>query len=514
VARDVACAAFFGAGLVWDAFSFAFRIPNLFRRLFGEGALSAAFVPIFSEYLETHEPEEAWRFAGRIGGALILVLSGILLVAEAGLLLLLGLRELSPRWHLALVLTAVMFPYMLFICLTAVAGAALNSLKHFAAPALAPVVLNVCWIATVIGVAPAVAGTARGQIFVVAAGIVVAGVLQLALQVATLTGKGFRWRLALEPFHPQVRRVVGRMAPVALGLAALQLNVLLDSVIAVGLAAPEGAETFTLAGFTVPYPMEIGANSVLYYGNRLMQFPLGVFGIALATAVFPTLSRHAARRDWSAFAGSVTRGLGAGLFVALPAGVGLILLRRPVIELLFQRGAFTAEMTARTARVLTAYAVAIWAYCALHLLTRAFYSLGRHGTAARVAASMVGVNLLLNLALVWPLREAGLAAATALSATIQAGVLLVLLHRIVPLTGLARLGGSLLRMLAATGCMAGAVLLVLWALPAGDGLAWRFVRALVPAAGGACAYLGVAAVLGSPELSMLLAAMRGRQERG
>ncbi len=511
LARDAVCAAFFGAGMVWDAFSFAFRIPNLFRRLFGEGALSAAFVPIFSEHLELKEPEEAWRMAGRVAGSLTLLLVGILLVGEAALTAALGLAPLSERWHLTLLLTAVMLPYMVLICLTGLAGAALNSLKRFAAPALAPVVLNVCWIAAVALVAPLVSADARVRIMVVSVAVVAAGVLQLVLQLVPLHRMGFRWRLSVSMLHPQVRRVAGAMAPVALGLGALQINVLLDGVLAISLAAPPGRESFHLLGLTLPYPMHVGANSVLYYGNRLMQFPLGVFGIALATAAFPTLSRQVARQDWDGFSQSVVRGLGAGIFIALPASVGLILLCRPLTALLFERGEFTAEMTTRTANVIAAYAVGMCAYFALHLLTRAFYSLGRQGTPALVGGCMVGVNLALNLALVWPLREAGLAAATSVSAALQAGVLLVLLRRHVPLKGFAQVVRGAGKTLMATTCMGAAVWGLLALLGPGGGLALKAARVLVPTAAGAAVFAGVAAALGSAELKVLYRSVRRRR---
>jgi len=508
VVRDIACAALFGAGMVWDAFSFAFRIPNLFRRLFGEGALSAAFVPMFTEHLVLRRPEEAWRLAGRVAGALTLVLCGVLLMGEAGLVAALGLVDLSARWRLALVLTAVLLPYMVLICMTALAGAVLNSMKHFAAPALAPVVLNVCWIAAVLVVAPMVSAEPQGRIMAVAGGILVAGVLQLGLQLAALRRFGFRWRLSFVFAHPQVRRVAAAMAPVALGLAALQINVVLDGVIAISLAAPAGKETFRLLGATLPYPMLIGANSALYYGNRLMQFPLGVFGIALATAVFPTLSRHAARQDWGSFSDAVMRGLGAALFIAIPASVGLLMLARPITALLFERGEFTAQMTARTAGVLVAYSVGIWAYFALHLLARAFYSLGRQATPARVAGAMVAVNLALNLALVWPLREAGLAAATSLSAMLQVVCLVVLLRRCTPLTGFSQLARGVLKTLAATGCMAGTVWGMLAVVPEGEELGARAIRGLLPAAVRAVVFILAAAALASPELKLLWGALK------
>jgi len=516
LARDCACAAFFGVGMVWDAFSFAFRIPNLFRRLFGEGALSAAFVPAFTEHLELRSREEAWQLAARIAGALLLVLMALSIAGEALLLSLLQWARLSARWRLALGLTAVMLPYMVLICLTALAGAALNSMRHFAAPALAPVVLNVCWIVAVVLVAPLLSEDTTARIYVVAVGILAAGVLQLALQVATLRAKGFRVHLSFEPMHRQVRRIAAAAAPVALGLAALQLNVLLDGVIAISLAAPEGKAGFTLLGASLRYPMQVGANSVLYYGNRLMQLPLGVFGIALATAAFPTFSAQAARQDWERLSRSIMRALGFVVFIGLPAGVGLILVRYPAIELLFDRGAFAAmpHSTERTAAVVLAYSTAIWAYCALHVLTRAFYGLKRPGTPAGIAAGMVGVNLVLNLALVWRFREAGLAAATAISATLQVLLLCRLLNRSVRLTGWKALGASVAKAAVATACMAAACQASMGLLPAASGdLVGSLLRLALPIAAGGITYLGVAALLRAKELTILVDQLRRRRAR-
>ncbi len=507
LARDCVCAAIFGAGPVWDAFAFAFRIPNLFRRLFGEGALSAAFVPIFTEYLELRDPAEARDLAGRVAGSLAAVLIALVAVGEGVLLGLLHFGGPAPRWELALALTAVLLPYALLICLTALAGAALNSLRHFAAPAAAPIVLNLCWIAAAAVAARWVSPDARVQIYVVAGGILVAGVLQLALQAAALRARGWvvRPRAALR--SPQVRRVAAGMAPVALGMAAFQLNVLLDSVIAISLAGPPGAE-FALLGRSLSYPMALGANSVLYYSGRLMQLPLGVFGVAIATAAFPALSSLAARREWPAFSAALRRSLGMVLFIGLPSGVGLMVLRRPIIELLFERGAFTPPMTMRTSAALLAYAAGLWAYCALHVLTRAFYSLKAPGVPARVAGAMVGANLALNLTLVWTMAEAGLAAATAVCAALQVGLLTYLLGRRVRLE-LAALGMSALKTAVATAAMAVACRQALAWLPADGSLAVKALRVAAPTAAGGAVYLLAAAVTGSEELRQIARRLRG-----
>ncbi len=509
VVRDCACAAYFGAGLVWDAFSFAFRIPNLFRRLFGEGALSAAFVPVLSEYLELRDQAEAERMSGRVAGALLVALLALLLGGELIVLGLWRYADLSVRWRLALALTAVMLPYMVFICMTALAGAALNSLRHFAAPAAAPIVLNVCWIVAIVVVAPRVSSDPRTRIFVVACAILVAGALQLALQVLALRRKGFRLKPVLALAHPEVRRVGGLMLPVALGMAAFQLNVLLDGVIAISLAAPPGAETFRLAGMTVTYPLEMGANSVLYYASRLMQLPLGVFGIAVATAAFPMLSAAAARKDWDHFAGAVMRSLRLVLFVGLPAGVGLILVGEPAVQLVFERGAFTADMTARAVPALAAYATAIWAYCALHVLVRAFYGLGHPALPARVAAWTVLLNLALNLALVWPFHEAGMAAATAACACLQVTVLYLLLRRRVPLRESQGLARTAWQTVVATSVMALACRGTLEAVPAvGQDIWTKLLRAGAPTGVGLLVFVVTAAALGSEDLSVITGRLR------
>ncbi len=517
VIRDAACAAFFGAGPVWDAFSFAFRVPNLFRRLFGEGALSAAFVPALTEYLELRSPEESERLTGRVAGALTVVLTALVLLGEVLVFGATVLFRLTPRWHLALSLTAVLLPYAVLICLTALAGATLHSLKHFAAPALAPVVLNVCWIVAVTGLAPLVTPDPRGRIFILAAAILVAGLLQLYLQLAALRRKGFRWRPRFDLLHREVAAVAGAMVPVALGLAAFQLNVLLDGVIAISLAGPP-EEGFRLLGVGLSYPMRVGANSVLYFGNRLMQFPLGVFGIALGTAVFPTLSGQAARRDFEAFGRSVVQGLRLVLFIGVPAGVGLIVLRRPVIQLIFERRAFTPAMTARTARVLLFYSLGIWAYCALHVLTRAFYSLKLPSVPAKVAGAMVALNLALNLTLVWPLQEAGLALSTAACAALQVCILYALLARRVSLEGMGKLLVTALKTAASTAAMALAAWKTLEVLPPDrPGLVFQLLRALLPALAGVVTYFAAATLLRTEQMGILLGALRsrhGKREEG
>ncbi len=504
--RDMACAAFFGGGLVWDAFSFAFRIPNLFRRLFGEGALSVSSLPVFTEYLETRTRGEAVRLIRAVSTAMILVLCICLL---AGLSFFIGLPFLAPlseRWRLAFALSAVLLPYMLFVCLSALAGAVLHSLRHFVVPAASSLILNGCWIVAVLVAAPLVSDNAREQIFVVAVGILIAGVVQLLSHLYALRRKGITYRPVFEFGNPGVRRIFAGMAPVALGMAAYQINVLLDGVIAISLAAPQGRETFSLFGRTLSYPMEVGANSALYFADRLMQFPLGIFGIALATAIFPALASCAAKKDWDGFSDTLTEGLGAVLFIAIPAGAGLALIGRPAITLLFERRAFTAQMSERTYMVLIAHSIGIWAYCGRHVMERAFFACGDRLTPVKIASFAIALNLCLNLIFIWFLAEAGLALATALCAMLQAGLLYVGMRKKTLSSVDGRLSRTLIKTAIATAFMVPACIAALYLLPsapAGSRTLGAALQVFGVAAAGISVYLIVARALGLHELRMI-----------
>ena len=408
--RDIVTARLFGTGSALDMFVLAFTIPNLFRRLFGEGALSAAFIPVFSGEVADPQRDENRLFAAVIT-ALAALLGVITLAGWAACAAALLFLPLSEDWRLFCVLLAIMLPYLPLICLTAVQGAALNVKGHFFVPALAPVLMNVCWI---------LAAWLFGDRFGVKAlsvGVVVSGILQYAAQVPLV----LRFRLRLRPLwdltQPGLRRVVRLMLPVAFGLGLYQVNVLVDRL---------------MAQFCVP---EERAISVLYFGNHLMQFPLGVLGMALATAVFPAYSRLSAEGDREGLMHTVNFALRTMLFMALPCMAVMIALRVPIVQVLFERKEFTAAATLRTARVLLYYGVGLWAFCGIHVLARAFYAQQDMRTPVRIAVMMVGLNVALNLILVWPMQEAGLALASAISAAGNMTLLLVALRRRLGFTG-------------------------------------------------------------------------------
>jgi len=515
--RDVATGALFGlrAAGVMDAFAIAFRIPNLFRRLFGEGALSAAMVPVLSRYLHTRDKPSAWRLASIVLTVSALALVAITLAGEGVIWLLWAAGQGSGRRDLVLGLTATMLPYAILICLVAEVSAVLHTLKHFAFPALAPVVLNVCWLTAVVLVAPAIADRPEQQVYVLAVAILVAGGIQLAMQALPLSRFGFQYRPRLELREPGFRQIIRTMAPMALGLAIVQINVLADSLIAWFFSSPGGsADTLYLLGRSVAYPMATGAAGSLYFAERLYQFPLGVFGVALATAIYPLLSEHAARGEHHRIPGDLAQGLRLVLFVGLPTSLGLMLLADPMVILLLQWGNFSPEDAARTARVVAFYGLGVWAYCGNLILVRGFYAIGDTRTPVKVGACMVALNLLLNLSLIWVLAEGGLALSTAVCAAIQLGILSLLVRRRLGALGAGAIGVSALRWLAASIVMGVVILVLLVVLPPAPAGARFWLRALrvgVPIGVGGAVCLIVARLLGATEIRELLEPIRQKR---
>ena len=493
--RDMMMAALFGTGAAMDAFVLAFMVPNLFRRLFGEGAMSAAFVPVLTGYEHAGGEAEARRFFSAVFSVLLALLGLATVVVWLACVLAPRWLALDATWRLFFPLLQIVFPYMPLICLTALMGAALNVRRHFLAPALAPVLLNVCWIA---GLA---LGAREHGVVAVAVAVLVGGMLQLGLAVAALRRYGLRPGLRWEPRHEGVRRVGRLMAPVMVGLAVMQLNVVVDGLIA-KLCVP-GA----------------GANSALYYGNRLMQFPLGVFGAALATAIYPTLASQAKAGDHGGLLASVRHALRLILFIALPVTAIAAVLRDPIVAVVFRRGDFGAESAARTGAVLMFYCLGLPAYFANQVMRRGFFALEDTRTPVRVGLGVVALNLCLNLILVWPMREAGLALATAACTFINVAVLLALLRRrLGHWAGRAVLTSGAKSLAAAVACAG-----VAWAMdrwlsgvdgpPAWSESAWTGARLLGAMLGGGVAFVTVASLLGMPEVSEVLGIVT-RRRRG
>jgi len=409
--RDVVIAGYFGAGLGSDAFFVAFRIPNLLRRLFAEGSLSIAFIPVFTEYLTNKGKGEAFKLAG----SAILLLSIILtMLALFGILLSpLIVRIIAPgfagspeKLSLTITLTRIMFPYIFFIGMVALCMGILNVLGHFAAPALAPVLLNLAMIGGVFFISPHLSEPIAG----LAIGVIIGGVLQLLLQIPFIIRKGIYFWRKTRIYHAGLKKVGLLMLPTVFGAAVYQINILVGTLLASLL--PEGSVSY------------------LYYADRLVQFPLGIFAIATATAVLPSLSRQAAAEDFAGVRETFAHAMNLVFFITIPSMVGLIILREPIISLLFKRGAFDAETTRLTAVALLYYGMGLWAFSAVRIVVSTFYALQDTKTPVRMAVVSVIANIILGVLLMGPLGHGGLALSTSLASMLN----LVLLIRALRVT--------------------------------------------------------------------------------
>ena len=500
--RDMATAALLGlaGGGVMDSLVVGLRIPNLFRKLFAEGALSVSYLPVMTRLLE-QDRRHAWQLASVLLTCLALFLTLLVLIGEGICALILLFWGDVPGMSLLIGLTAVMLPYMLFICLAAQVAATLHTLSHFAVPALAPILLNVCWLIGIWVICPYFAPNQAAQAYVIAVCVVVAGVLQLGVQIPFLFGHGFRFDFNWAAGRGALLEVLRSMGPMVIGLAVTQVNTLMDSVIAWGLAAdPDGPQRIAWLGDAVAYPMKQGAAAAVYYGERLYQFPLGVLGIAVATAIFPLLSRHAVRGDREQLGADLTLGLRMVLMLGIPASVGLIMLAEPIASLLFQHGEFTAKDTVRTAQMIGCYSIGVWAFCALPVIVRGFYALGDRTTPVRVGMTMVGLNLTLNLTLIWPFAECGLAISTAISAALQVVILTAIFSRRKSRIYWQSLMTTTARTLIATGLMWIVGRTVLGVLPDGAAISLRALRTVGPLTASVGTYFAVYYFLGGREM--------------
>lgn len=459
--RDMAFAYFLGASGLMDGWAIAFKIPNLARRLFGEGAASSSFIPIYSEKLQK-DPKDAKRLACTMVTVIFMLLAGIVLLGEAVIWGYYNFFSVYAGTQLKLTLSAIMLPYMVLICVVAILAGILNAHRHFASPAAAPIVLNIfiigslCFSGWVIGTQP---GT---QVFIVAVAVVLAGLVQIFIQLPPLWAKGIYIRPTWDVRSEAFKKIILLMGPMVLGLTVTQINTLADDFIALWFSgSQEKGEFLYWFGSRIKYPLWEGAVSRLFYSQRLYQFPLGVFGISLATAIFPVMSAEAASKDFKAFCASVSRGLRCTIFVALPATAGLLLIARPLVSVIFQRGQFTDTDTIITAGTLSFYALGLSGYFAQQVLTRAFYSMQNSKTPTRSALIAVATNIVLNLTLIWFLGTGGLALSTAICSYLQVVVLAVSLRRRLGGSILDGLSSALLKTIAATLCMAATVLIAL-----------------------------------------------------
>jgi len=479
--RDLVTAYLFGAGPAADAFFVAFRIPNLLRRLSAEGAMASAFVPIYSQALIHDGPEEARRTAGAAFSALALILAvisvlGVVFAPQIVTVFAPGFLDQPDKFELTVLLTRIVFPYIFFISLATLFMSQLNALGHFAAPAAAPIILNVSIIAFALLLSPRLGQPAVA----LALGAVIGGVGQLVLQIRPLIKRhalpGFIW----EPGLARVKEMGRRLVPVIFGAAVYQVNLLVGTLLASLLPS--------------------GSVSYLYYADRLVQFPLGVFGVALGTAILPSLSRHAAKGETEDLAVSTGHGLRLSLFILLPSAVGLALLADPLVGLIYQHGRFTAETAQMTRFALLAFAPGLPLVGLATVLIRLFNALNDTRTPAILGAYSVAANIVLSLLLMGPLAHAGLALASSIAGGVNLLLLLLKLRTKAPYLKEAGLFRGVGRSFAAAAGLA--VLLLLgffWPSSPLIGQA-DWLKVAVGVIGGAAAYFVLAWLFRCPEL--------------
>jgi putative peptidoglycan lipid II flippase len=427
--RDMSFAFFLGADNFMDAWVIAFKIPNLARGIFGEGAAASSLIPIYSQERQ-RDPQKAEVLARTVTTLVFVILSVIVLIGEIGIFWYLKTHEMLDTTRLMLMLSAVMLPYMILVCTVAILGGILNAHRHFAAPANAPTLLNIIMIAALILSGWILKLDPKQQVFFMAVSVLLAGIAQILMQLMPLWKIGLSMRPAWQIRSDALKRIMLLMGPMILGLTATQINTLAGDIIARILSgSPEKGEFFMLFGRQIEYPVWEGAVSSLFYAQRLYQFPLGVLGISLATAIFPILSTAAAEKDFTLLSKTIGRGIQATFFIALPATIGLLLVARPLVTVLFQRGKFTEHNSFITQRVLMFYSIGLCGYFLQQVVTRAFYSIQDSKWPARTAAAAVVISIFLNVVLIWPLGAAGLALSTALCSYLQAGFLLLILGR-------------------------------------------------------------------------------------
>lgn len=496
--RDVLTAAILGAGPVADAFFVALKLPNLFRRLFAEGAFSVSFVPIFSEELEARGRQAAVGFAEEALALMVAVLVPLTVLAVAAMPLVIpaiapGFVDDPDRYPLAIEFARVTFPYLLMMSLVALMGGVLNSLDRFAPFASAPVLFNLTLIAALLFLVP-YADTAGHAL---AYGVAAAGVIQLVWLALWCHAAGVRLHLRLPRLTPRAKRLFRLMGPGAIGAGVMQINLFIDVLLASLLPT--------------------GAISYLYYADRLYQLPLGVIGITIGTAVLPVLSRQvtAGGADGAnrAAMGTQNRALEFGLLLSLPAAVALIVIPGPILSVLFERGAFDAETTRATAWALAAYAVGIPAYILVKVLSTAYFARQDTASPVKVAVICTIANIALSLSLIWWLGHVGIALSTGLTAWINVSLLAWGLRRRGFFALDRRLAGRLPRLGVAAAGLAAALWFGARALdgPLAAGLAVQIGALAGLVLGGALVYFALAQATGGADLREALALMRRRR---
>jgi len=495
LAREVVIAAYFGASGQYDAFSIAYTIPHFLRQLLAEGALSTAFIPVFTYYLTKKSKEEAWKLANIVFSLLVIVL---LIVLAVGILfaplLVRGLTVANfkndiEKLNLTISLTRIMFPFLGFISLAALTMGMLNSHQHFLWPAIAPIMLSITEIIFIVVLSPSLGN----PIYAAALGVLVGGMGQWLIQVPSVVKRGFRFKFIPSLDHPGIKEILRLMGPVALGLAVTQLNILVDRKLASGLIE--------------------GSISAMQYATRLIQLPYGVFGIAISTVSLPLFAKQVAEDDISGLKDSLSEAIRLIFFILLPSAVGLMVLRYPLIRLIFQRHLFTPQDTAITAIALFYYSFGLFGYGTVHLLNRLFYALGDTKSPMIIGAFSVGLNIVLNLILIGPMKVGGLALATSVAGIVNMLILFWLAQHRLKGIGLRRIMFAILKMVLsslALGLTAFLISTGLEALTDTSKLLFSMIQVATSLLGSVAVYVTVSIILKGEEIYQIIRLVKNK----
>lgn len=487
--RDILFARYFGTNIFAQAFVVAFRLPNMLRDMIGEGATDAAIVPILTEYQHTRSQEEYWHVAKIILNLMLTVLValsvlGVVFAPFFVKIMAPGFLEDPEKFALTVSLTRWMFPYILLVGLVAYAKGVLNSLHYFTTPAFSSVVLNVTMILTLLILCPIIG--VKGMV----AGVLIGGILEVLIQIPPLKARGFTFGGGFKIAHPVASRIGKLLMPRVLGSGVYQFSVLVDTVLA-----------------SLSWIVGAGGVAALYFSTRLVQLPLAVFGVALATAALPRLTKEIATGDLEQFRRTISFSLKIVFLIMLPSTIGLMMLAEPIVRILLQRGEFTSYSTAITANALFFYTFGLFAYSGIKILVSAYYSMGDTRTPVKTAAIALGVNICLNLILMWPLKVGGLALSTSVAAMMNFVMLYTRLSRKVGDIGTESIMASVGRIASATAIMA----VFLWAtsfLLLRDGAFYgmgRFIALFGVVCGAGVVYVGAAYYLKVEEIRKLTA---------
>ncbi len=495
--RDVVVAGFFGSGMAADAFFVAFRIPNLLRRLFAEGSLSIAFIPVFTEYLQRKSREDALELARVVLTVLSLILAVVTLLGILGAPWIVrvqafGFGGAGEKYELTVLLTRITFPYIFLISLVALFMGILNVLRHFAAPAAAPIFLNVGIIGSVYWLSPRLSEPVIG----LAVGVIVGGVLQVLLQIPWLLQNGASLRPRWMPGHPAVSRIGRLMLPAVFGSAVYQLNQFIGTLLASFL--PQGSVSW------------------LYYADRLVQLPLGVFAIAISTAALPSLSRQAAQQGLEAFGDTLGYALRLVFFISIPSMIGLMVIGHLTVRVLFERGAFQVLSTDMTAQALFFYCAGLWAFSGIRVIVAGFYALQDTKTPVRAAFLALLINTGCSLVLMGPLKHGGLALALSIASAIHFLFLGFLLYRrigVLEVCPVLRSAGISLLSALVMGAVLFAVYRVWWNPGADTGQAELTAGLGLLLGLGVVVYIIICRLLGSRELDSIVRIVSGMLSR-